>query len=107
MINRDSEYYAIVPSGEEQAWSQVPENGKKWIIRNVEAAAPNCSDGWVAIIWDYDGSNPEVLFVAYDSAEKDLTKSIVGDGAKKLAIVLHNEGLSELVMGGKYKAREL
>ena len=114
-VRKDRTLYKIIPSLQEFAddapeeTPQVPANGKEWFIESVRGTAPNCSEGWVALVWDYDGPNEEYLYATYNS-DKDfmpLNKVIVGDGTKKLCIVFHNESGADLLMGFVYKAREL
>lgn len=103
---KDDTYYTSVTAGQEVISYQIPENGKEWILEDFIADAPSSSDGYVALVWDYDGT-PEYIIVSYTSSHRNLTKTVVGDGVKKLALVLHNSGDSSLIMGGSYKAKEL
>lgn len=103
---KDDLYYTSVTEGQEVISYQVPGNGEQWILEEFIADAPSSSDGFVALVWDYDGT-PEYIMVSYTSVQRPLSKTIVGDGTKKLALVLHNGGDSALVMGGSYKAKEL
>jgi hypothetical protein len=105
-IRKDDSYYTSVSAGQEVISYQVPADGKEWLIEEFIADAPSSSDGYVALVWDYDGT-PEYIMVSYTSVQRPLIKSITGDGTKKLAIVLHNGGSDTLVMGGSYKVREL
>jgi len=105
-VRKDDSYYTSVTEGQELISYQVPANGKEWFIEEFIADAPSSSDGFVALVWDYDGT-PEYIMVSYTSTHRPLSKSVVGDGTKKLALVLHNSGDSSLVMGGSYKAKEL
>lgn len=106
-IRRDDIYYDSVPFGQEYASEQVPDNGKVWIIESVDFNAPSTDSGWIALIWDYEGNDEEILALTYESKEKALNITIEGDGTKKLALVLHNEGLTTLTMGGSYSVKEL
>jgi len=105
-IRKDDSKYAVIPPLEEHSQEQIPPDGKEWLIESVEGVAPNSSEGWVALIWDYEGENEEILFLTYASNSKTINKIIVGDGVKRLAIVLHNESGADLAMGGEYKAKE-
>jgi len=105
-IRKDDSHYTEVEAGQEVYCYQVPGNGKEWILEEFIADAPSSSDGWVALIWDYDGTQ-ELIRASYTSVERKLSRTIVGDGVKKLALVLHNKGDSSLVMGGEYKAKEI
>lgn len=106
-VGKDDAHYEVVTAGQEVSHEQVPANGKVWNITYVEADAPSSSDGWIALIWDYGGANEEILFLTYASKSKSLDREIVGDGTKVLALILHNEGGTDLMMGGCYEAREI
>ena len=106
--NKDDFYYVVVEAGQEIASEQVPTNGKEWIVGEFEGDAPSSSDGYVALVWDYEGAGEEILALTYTSKPpKKLNKVITGDGVKKLALVFHNSGTFDLAMGGCYKAKEL
>lgn len=106
-IRKDKSFYKSVPMLEEHYDEVVPEDGKEWIIESMEGVAPSSSEGYVALVWDYEGDNEEMLFLTYTSDSKILNRVIVGDGVKRLAVVLHNESGTTLAMGGSYKAKEL
>jgi hypothetical protein len=106
-IKKCDSYYAEVSAGQEVYSYLTPGNGKEWEIKTFHADAPSSSDGWVALIWDYDGAGEEIITLTYTSTDRVLNRSITGDGTKKLAIVLHNGGSDNLVMGGEYDAKEL
>lgn len=106
-IQKNDSYYSNVGAGNELSSYEVPGNGAEWEIKTFRADAPSSSDGWVALIWDYEGGSEEIITLTYTSTERVLNRSIVGDGTKKLAIVLHNGGSDNLVMGGEYDAKEL
>lgn len=56
----------------------------------------------VRIVWDYGGANT-VLFSTSGDDQQELTSvSIIGDGAKTLAIVLDNDELSSANIGGHW-----
>ncbi len=106
-VTKDDAHYAEVSAGQEISSEQVPASGKEWIIGIFQADAPSSSDGWVALVWDYEGASEEFLTLTYTSTERVISRSVVGDGVKKLAIVLHNGDSDSLVMGGLYKVKEL
>lgn len=106
-INKDDIQYEKVLAGTEVTIEQIPASGKEWRVTRAEGIAPSSSDGWVAVVWDHEGVNEEILFLTYTSSVKKLSKTIIGDGVKKLVIVLHNDGGSDLFMGCGYEAREL
>jgi len=106
-IRKDQSVYKIVPPLEEHSEEQIPADGKEWVIESVKGVAPNSSEGWVALVWDYEGENEEILFLTYESGGDRINEVIVGDGVKKLALVFHNESGTDLAMGGSYKAKEL
>lgn len=106
-INKNDSYFAAVPLSQEYASEQVPANGKTWIVDSIDFNAPSTDSGWVALIWDYQGSGEQILELTYTSKTKAVNFVLEGDGSKKLALVLHNESLGTLVMGGSYTAKEL
>lgn len=110
---KDRSLYKIIPALEEHSddypeeTPQIPGDGQEWLIEMVKGIAPNSSEGWVALVWDYNGDNEEILFLTYGSDEVKINHIIVGDGVKKLCIVFHNESGADLAMGCRYLAKEL
>jgi hypothetical protein len=108
-VDKSRSFYTIVPALYE--YTDDPDyvlgDGVELLIESVKGIAPNSSEGWVALVWDYDGEEEEILFLTYGSDEVKLNRVIVGDGVKKLCLVLHNESGADLAMGGRYKAKEL
>ena len=61
----------------------------------------------VKLVWDIGGPGEEVIASTHGDANVELVRQVVGDGTKKLALVLENDAPSAQVLGGRYEAREL
>lgn len=107
MIDRSDTHYETVAALGRVVKDQVPANGKTWeLVRFVGSAAyvPTTS---VRLVWDYGGAGEEVLASTHGDANLDFVRQIVGDGTKKLALVLENDDDAAQVIGARYEAKEL
>lgn len=88
----------------EKAEYLVIPNGEKWELTYWWGSANPSRDTHVAIIWDYDGNDPEILALTHgDIDNRGINIEITGDGVKKLAIVLRNdEALMIETLGAGY-----
>ncbi len=85
-----------VNSGQAIAVTATPANGKKIIVTKFIGNDTSSAKASCKLVWDYDGT-PESLWIINEGSpfegeietlEDD--SEIVGDGTKKLAIVLDN-----------------
>ena len=107
MIDRSDSHYETVSALGRVVKDQVPANGKTWeVVRFVGSAAylPATS---VSLVWDFGGAGEEVIASTHGDTNLELVRQVVGDGAKKLAIVLENDADAAQVLGARYEAREL
>lgn len=107
MIDRSDSHYESVAALGRVVKDQVPANGKTWeIIRFVGSAAYLATTA-VKLVWDHGGAGEEVIASTHGDANIELVRQVVGDGARKLAIVLENDSVAAQIIGGRYEAREL
>lgn len=82
----------LVDSTTQVADTLVIPNGQTATVEYLSASCPDSPLGVVCLIWDYDGVSEEVLWVFQREGVKPAEDviSVVGDGAKKLAICCDN-----------------
>lgn len=107
MIDRSDSHYESVGALGRVVKDQVPANGKTWeIIRFVGSAAYVATTS-VKLVWDYGGAGEEIIASTHGDANVEMVRQVVGDGTKKLALVLENDSDSAQSLGGRYETREL
>ena len=107
MIDRGDSNYETVSALGREVKDQVPANGKTWEIVRFVGSAAYLSTTAVKLVWDFGGPGEEVIASTHGDANLELVRQVVGDGTKKLALVLENDAPSAQVLGGRYEAREL
>lgn len=107
MIDRGDSHYETVPGLSRVAKDQVPGNGKTWEIVRFVGAGAYVPETAVMLVWDRGGAGEEVLASTHGDANVEMVRQVAGDGVKKLALVLENDGPVGFAMGGRYEAREL
>ena len=107
MIDRGDSFYETVAATSQTVRDQVPANGKTWEVLRFIGSGAYLAETSVKLVWDYGGSSEEVLASTHGDANIALVRQVVGDGAKKLALVLENTSLSGQGLGARYEAREL
>jgi len=85
---------------------QTIPNGDTWHISEIHIGASGSSACHVSLVWDYGGTE-EILFSTGIPTNVHLNKDLVGDGTKKLAIVLTNNCTATKRMGMIYVAEEV
>ena len=78
---------------------QVIPNGETWHVRLMFANASYLDDVVVCLCWDYGGAGQEVIASSHGDMKFQLDRKLVGDGVKKLAIVLDNATPAARVIG--------
>lgn len=107
MIDRTDSFYTTVPAKGGVVKDQVPAKGVTWeIVRFVGSAAYSATTT-VKLVWDSGGPEEEVIASTHGEANVELLRHIVGNGIKKLALVLVNTSAEPQTIGGRYEAREL
>ena len=103
-MDKSNTYYKTVDSLTEDADSIVIPNGEIWRISNWKGSANGNGNTHVCLIWDYEGSNEEIIALTYWSDSSEIGILLEGDGSKKLAIVLRNDSLNNERLGAQYSA---
>jgi hypothetical protein len=94
---REHRFYVPVPAGNSVQSDYVVPNGRTFSLEEIGASpSTNCE---VRIIWDVDGTPDLLLATIRDSVQKTF-KELVGDGVKKLRILLINNDLLTRSLGG-------
>lgn len=98
-------YYDSVPSLGEYTSEKTPANGNTWRIYRFVAGGAYVDDAHVCLVWDYGGAGEIILRASHGDADLPVHHDIVGDGTKKLAIVLINDTAAERVLGASWEAK--
>jgi len=107
MIDRSDSIYDTVAALGRVVKDQVPANGKTWEIVRFVGSAAYLSTTAVKLVWDHGGPGQEVIASTHGDANLELVRQVVGDGVKKLALVLENDAPSAQILGARYEVREL
>lgn len=107
MIDRSDSLYETVAALGRVVKDQVPANGKTWEIVRFVGSAAYLSTTAVKLVWDAGGAGEEVIASTHGDANLELVRQVVGDGTKKLALVLENDASAAQSLGCRYEAREL
>ncbi len=107
MIDRSDSHYETVGALGRVVKDQVPANGKTWEIVRFVGSAAYLATTAVKLVWDFGGAGEEVIAATHGDANLELVRQVVGDGAKKLSLVLENDAPSAQILGARYEAREL
>ena len=103
--NGDGYFFDVLSSTTKTSEQTIPD-GDTWFIKEICIGAAGSAKCDVSLIWDYDGT-PEILFASSNPTNVALGRSLVGDGTKKLAIVLRNNCDDTYRMGMIYMAEEV
>lgn len=107
MIDRSDSHYETVAALGRVVKEQVPANGKTWEVVRFIGSGAYLPTTAVKLVWDYGGAGEEVIAATHGDANVEMVRQVVGDGTKRLAIVLENDSESAQVLGGRYEAKEL
>lgn len=107
MVDRSDNLYETVSALGRVVKDQVPASGKTWEIVRFVGSGAYLPTTAVKLVWDHGGAGEEVIAATHGDANVEMVRQVVGDGAKKLAIVLENDSACAQVLGGRYEAREL
>lgn len=100
-------YYKEVSANTEDADTYVIPNGETWEIERWNGSANAYRETHVAIMWDYDATTPEIISITYNSEKRHIQRQFVGDGSKKLAVVLVNDSPNAERLGGEFEYKVL
>lgn len=107
MLNKGDSHYTLVTPGKTVVKEQVPAEGTTWEIVQFIGCGGQSVFTTAKLVWDFEGKGEEVLAATHGDANCTLVRQVTGDGHKRLALVLDNNSEHELVLGGRYEAREL
>ncbi len=82
-------------------------DGAEWEVYEFTGAAAYLDNAEVRLVWDYEGAGETLLASTHGDGRVDLAKKLVGDGTKKLAIVLSNATNGAHSLGCVWKAKQL
>jgi hypothetical protein len=83
---------------------QVVPAGVTWKIVHFTASAAFLDDTEVRLVWDYEGAGETILALTHGDLNMSMAIDVVGDGVKKLALVLLNDTAATHAVGGCYEA---
>lgn len=106
-ISQRKYYYKEVDANTEDSSDFIIPDGETWEICFWNGSANAYRETHVCIIWDYDGASPEILSITYNSEKRYIHRQFVGDGSKKLAIVLVNDSPNSERLGGEFEYKVL
>lgn len=107
MIDRSDSFYETVPALGQAVKDQVPAPGKTWEIVRFVGSAAYLAETTARLVWDQGGASEEILASTHGDSNIELVRQVVGDGSKKLALVLENASQAGQSLGARYEAREL
>jgi hypothetical protein len=97
-------FWEEVPPNSVSTKDVVIPNGQTWKVVQFIASAAFLDDTEVRLVWDLGGGTEEILGLTHGDMNMSLDKELVGDGTKKLAIVLTNDTAATHAIGGCYEA---
>jgi len=100
-------YYKEVSENTEDYDAYVIPNGEVWEIGFWNGSANAYRETHVCLIWDYDGSSPEIIAITYNSEKRHILRQFTGDGTKKIAIVLVNDSPNVERLGAEFEYKVL
>jgi hypothetical protein len=95
-------YFKTVNSSSEDALELVIPNGEVWEIDSWSGSANPFRDTHSCLIWDFGGAGERILALTYTSLKTTIQEQFIGDGVKKLALVLRNDSLSAERLGCEF-----
>jgi hypothetical protein len=107
MLNKGDSHYIVVTPGKPEVKEQIPAEGSTWEVVQFTGCGGQSVFTTAKLVWDFEGKSEEILAATHGDANCTLVRQVVGDGKKRLALVLENNSEHDLVLGGRYEAREL
>ena len=104
VVSQSDHNYGDVAANSETEHDEVIPSGETWRLKLFTANGAYLDDTLVCLMWDRGGDDEELLAASHGDASIPMGKELVGDGAKKLTIVLTNDTSSAHVMGGRWDA---
>ena len=107
MIDRSDSFYETVSALSQVVKDQVPPAGKTWEVVRFVGSGAYVAETSVKLVWDQGGAAEEVIASTHGDANITLVRQVVGDGTKKMALVLENASQSGQALGAQYEAKEI
>ena len=89
-----------VLSGIEVCEHYTPKNGEKIRVLEFVGSSAFVSNAVVKLIWDFNGTNEEVLWSHKGEGSCPVNFELIGDNVKKIAVCLDNGENGPLFMSG-------
>lgn len=102
---KSGEHFASVPATTIDTKEFIIPSGETWRLYSFAGSAAYSPLTCVAFIWDLGGIGEELLASTHGDGHFEMSKAVVGDGVKKLAVKLQNDSASAYLLGGCFKAR--
>jgi hypothetical protein len=99
-------HYASVPAMTIEVEDQVIPDGEIWLVIRFVGNAVYAQDAEVSLVWDRGGAAEKLIASTHGDADIPLAVPLVGDGVKKLAIVLDNSPTAEHTLGGVWEVQK-
>ena len=81
--------------------SVIPD-GERWEIQRFIGNGAYLPNVTVSLVWDRGEPGEEILAATHGDAEIDVLRVLVGDGVKKLEVVLQNDSNEGQTIGGSW-----
>ena len=104
-LARDDELIKVVSAGSYEIKEQTVDNGETWVIMFMCGNSVYRNDVKCEIRYGTDESY-EILFVTHGDFSMDTYKELVGDGTKKIKILLQNDSSNSETLHACYRAKK-
>ena len=94
-------YKDVLPLSVETQEQVIPD-GEVWEVQLFYGNAAYLDDVVVYLCWDYGGAGEEILVATHGDLEFQIVRGLIGDGVKKLAIVLDNATTDARMIGASW-----
>lgn len=101
------QYFKEVSAYTQSAKETIISVGETWEIQLFIGSAAYLAETVVKLVWDFESVNAEVISSTHGDATIPVVKTLVGNGSKKLAIVLCNESGTAQTLGGAFEGKRI
>lgn len=95
-------YFRMVDALTEDTLELIIPDGEIWEVESWSGSANPFRDTHTCLIWDFGTANERILALTYTSLKTNIQEQFVGNGVKKLALVLRNDSLSAERLGSEF-----